>query len=125
MPSELLLSVLSRLNMAESKDAIDAAIQSAEYLFASLLDRASSTGSLTLGPGESLLTTSVAAQPVPGADSTDSSVTVSDKINKNKFSSFIIYLICHCNFICFSLSLSLSLSLSPSPSFNRLLHLST
>ena len=45
--------------MAESKDAIDAAIQSAEYLFASLLDRASSTGSLTLGPGESLLTTSV------------------------------------------------------------------
>ena len=118
MPNEL-LSVLSRLNMAESKDAIDAAIQSAEYLFASLLDRASSTGSLTLGPGESLLTTSVAAQPAPGADSTDSSVTVSDKINKNKFSSFIIYLICHCN-----LFASLSLSLS-SPSFNRLLHLST
>ena len=63
--------------MAESKDAIDAAIQSAEYLFASLLDRASSTGSLTLGPGtgDSSLTT----PPVqPEADSTDS-VTVSDR----------------------------------------------
>lgn len=64
--------------MAESKDAIDAAIQSAEYLFASLLDRAASTGSLTQGPGESLSTTSI-AQPGPGADSTDSTVTVSDR----------------------------------------------
>ena len=61
--------------MAESKDAIDAAIQSAEYLFASLLDRATSTGSLT---GEGLLTTSL-AQPGQGADSTDSSATVSDR----------------------------------------------
>lgn len=71
----LLSYCLRSLVMAESKDAIDAAIQSAEYLFASLLDRASSTGSLTLGPGESLSTTSVAQ---PGADSTDS-VTVSDR----------------------------------------------
>jgi hypothetical protein len=63
--------------MAESKDAIDAAIQSAEYLFASLLDRATSTGCLTQGPGESLSTTSV-AQPGPGADNTDSTMTVSD-----------------------------------------------
>ena len=64
--------------MAESKDAIDAAIQSAEYLFASLLDRATSTGSLTVGPGESLSATSL-SQPGQGADSTDSSATVSDR----------------------------------------------
>ena len=66
---------IQALVMAESKDAIDAAIQSAEYLFASLLDRASSTGSLTLGPGDSLSTT----PPVqPEVDSTDS-VTVCDR----------------------------------------------
>ena len=52
--------------MAESKDAIDAAIQSAEYLFASLLDRTSSTGQLD--PEDSLLTSSVQ----PGADGMNS-----------------------------------------------------
>ena len=57
--------------MAESKDAIDAAIQSAESLFASLLDRASSTGSLILEPGESLLTSSVTV-PQHGVERTDS-----------------------------------------------------
>ena len=62
--------------MAESKDAIDAAIQSAESLFASLLDRASSTASLTLEQGETSLTTSLSNSSIQvGADTTD---TVSD-----------------------------------------------
>ena len=55
--------------MAESKDAIDAAIQSAESLFASLLDRASSTASLTLEQGE---TTSLSNSTIQvGADTVD------------------------------------------------------
>ena len=58
--------------MADSKDAIDAAIQSAESLFASLLDRASSIASLPLDPGESLVVTSNSVAQLDGADTTDS-----------------------------------------------------
>lgn len=57
--------------MADSKDAIDAAIQSAESLFASLLDRASSIASLSQDPGESLLPTSNSIAQPGGADATD------------------------------------------------------
>lgn len=63
--------------MADSQDAIDAAIQSAESLFASLLDRASSTTALTQDPGESLLITSNSLAQHGGSDGTDS---VSDLI---------------------------------------------
>ena len=55
--------------MADSKDAIDAAIQSAESLFASLLYRATSIASLSQDPGESLLPTSNSLE---GDDTTDS-----------------------------------------------------
>lgn len=57
--------------MADSKDAIDAAIQSAESLFASLLDRVSSSASLSVVPGESLLATTTPSVEV-GVNSTDS-----------------------------------------------------